>query len=47
MEGNNHLIAQDFSMLDLLLSVSHKLFLTFCEMFSIDAIYCQTKSSKH
>ena len=46
MGGNNRLIAQDFSMLDLLLSVSNQLYLTFCGIFFIDGINTQTDWGK-
>lgn len=41
MGGNNRLIAQDFSMFDLLLSVSSQLYLTFCGIVFIDGINSQ------
>lgn len=55
MGGNNHLIAQDFSMLDLTLSASHWLCSAFYGIFPVDSINCQTdeqgkkknQSSKH
>ena len=46
MGGNNRLIAQDFSVLDLLLSVSNQLYLTFCGIFFIDGINTQTEGKK-
>ena len=46
MGGNNRLTAQDFSMLDLLLSVSNQLYLTFCGIFFIDGINSETDGEK-